>query len=168
MQLNSRSFFLIQLIALVAVILMFAPGASAASKFTVFGNLYGTASYDGAFGFGTVFKLTPRSHGWTETLLYNFRGSSSQRAINSGVVFDAAGNLYGAAYPENACCSLIYQLTPQRPGRWKYRTVHHFTGSQQGGEPNGNLILDSQGNLYGTAAIRTLQPCKTVSKRVRK
>ena len=99
-----------------------------------------------------MFKLTPRSHGWAETLLYNFRGSSGQRAINSGVVFDTAGNLYGATYPENACCSLIYQLTPGK-GRWKYRTVHRFTGSQQGGKPSGNLILGTQGNLYGTAAI---------------
>jgi uncharacterized repeat protein (TIGR03803 family) len=129
-------------------------GAGPASSLTFdsHGNLYGTTSYDGAFGFGTVFKLTPNSHGrWTESILYNFRSGSSQGAINSGVVFDAAGNLYGATDPDGNCCSLVYRLSPGKGGRWEYRILHQFSGGQDGGRTDGNLILDTKGNLYGTA-----------------
>jgi uncharacterized repeat protein (TIGR03803 family) len=116
------------------------------------GNLYGTTSFDGAFGFGTVFKLTPSSHGrWTETVLYNFRSRSGQGAINSGVVLDAAGNLYGATNPDNNCCGVVYRLSPGKNGRWKYSPLHTFSGGPDGGQPSGSLIFDQQGNLYGTA-----------------
>jgi len=43
------------------------------------GNLYGTTESGGdstncSGGCGTVFKLTPSPQGWTETILYRFRG----------------------------------------------------------------------------------------------
>jgi uncharacterized repeat protein (TIGR03803 family) len=129
-------------------------GAAPASSLTFdsSGNLYGTTSFDGAFDSGTVFKLTPTSHGgWTKTVLYNFRAGTYRGAINSGVVFDPAGNLYGATDPNGTCCSIVYQLSPEKNGRWRYRTIHRFVSSQGGLRTDGNLIFDSQGNLYGTA-----------------
>src|SRR5437867_848656 len=36
------------------------------------GNLYGTNSLGGKYGYGTVFQLTPTGTGWSETVLYNF------------------------------------------------------------------------------------------------
>ena len=130
-------------------------GAGPASSLTFDnqGNLYGTTTYDGAFGFGTIFKLTPNSHGhWTRSILYNFRGGASGGTFNSGVVFDAAGNLYGAG-AGSACCGVIYRLTPGKNGRWTYTALHTFSGGQDGGEPSGSLVLDNRGNLYGTAGI---------------
>jgi len=115
------------------------------------GNLYGTTSYDGAFGTGTVFKLTPAQGRWKQSILYEFRGGSSQGAINTGVVFDTSGNLYGASYAGGSCCGVIYKLTPGKNARWKYSALHTFSGGQDGGTPGGSLILDKQGNLYGTA-----------------
>jgi uncharacterized repeat protein (TIGR03803 family) len=116
------------------------------------GNLYGTTSYDGAFGFGTVFRMSPKSSGgWTTSILYNFRGDSGQGAINTGVVIDAAGNLYGASNPGGSCCSVVYKLTPEQNGRWQYSALYKFSGGQDGGEPSGSLIFDNQGNLYGVA-----------------
>jgi uncharacterized repeat protein (TIGR03803 family) len=61
------------------------------------GNLYGTTGYGGSYGNGTVFKLTPASTGWTETVLYSF---CSQTNCADGLepnrlTMDAAGNLYG-------------------------------------------------------------------------
>ena len=59
------------------------------------GNLYGTTVYGGAYGEGTVFKVTP----WgKETVLYSFCSLSNCRdgaQPYAGVVFDTAGNLYG-------------------------------------------------------------------------
>jgi uncharacterized repeat protein (TIGR03803 family) len=69
------------------------------------GNLYGTTLYGGAninprtgLGFGTVFELTPPSTAkgsWTESVLWSFSGGSDGGALNSGVIMDASGNLYG-------------------------------------------------------------------------
>jgi uncharacterized repeat protein (TIGR03803 family) len=131
-------------------------GLTADSK----GNLYGTTAVDGAFGDGTVFKLTLTSDGqWRFRVLYNFRieyaGSGS---FSTGVVFDHAGNLYGTIWgpPSGNCngggCGLIYKLTPQPSGPWKYSVVHTFEGND-GGDPTSTLIIDKNGNLYGTTGI---------------
>lgn len=129
-------------------------GPASSLSFDNLGNLFGTTSHDGAFGAGTVFELTPDAHGkWTETVLYNFRSNTGAGATNSGVVFDPAGNLYGATDPDGECCSIVYQLSPGKNGRWHYRTLHRFASSQGGLQNDGNLIFDGQGNLYGTAAV---------------
>jgi uncharacterized repeat protein (TIGR03803 family) len=60
------------------------------------GNLYGTALDGGAYGYGTVYKLTHSTSGWTETVLYNFDGGTGDGAFpDYDLAFDAAGNLYG-------------------------------------------------------------------------
>jgi uncharacterized repeat protein (TIGR03803 family) len=60
------------------------------------GNLYGTTVGGGAHQFGTVFELTPKaSGGWTETVLHSFYGNGKDGAYPHGLIFDAAGNLYG-------------------------------------------------------------------------
>lgn len=67
------------------------------------GNLFGTASKGGikgtncTTGCGTVYELSPvTGAGWTETTLYSFTPNAKNGVgINGGVVFDAAGNLYG-------------------------------------------------------------------------
>jgi uncharacterized repeat protein (TIGR03803 family) len=66
------------------------------------GNLYGTTSQGGAYGQGsgfvggTVFELTPGSGGnWTERILHSFGNESDGSEPLAGLIFDAAGNLYG-------------------------------------------------------------------------
>ncbi len=61
------------------------------------GNLYGTTSRDGTYGWGNVFKLTSSSFGWTYTSLHDFTGGSDGLNPISKVIFDANGNLYGTA-----------------------------------------------------------------------
>ena len=63
--------------------------------FDAAGNLYGTAWKGGAFGFGVVFKLKSRpTGGWKYELLHSFHNKPGAYPW-SGLVFDAAGNLYG-------------------------------------------------------------------------
>jgi hypothetical protein len=54
----------------------------------------------------------------------------------------------GLADCQGYACGLIFKLTLQAGGKWKYSVVHKFTGTD-GGFPNG-VIMDAKGNLYGT------------------
>jgi len=117
------------------------------------GSLYGTTAGGGCCD-GVVFKLTPGSGGhWTETILYTFRGGASGFEPGAGVVMDKAGNLYGTtiAGGSGCGCGVVYELSPNAKGKWKYTVLHTFLGSD-GAQPDANLILDDKGNLYGTTA----------------
>ena len=59
------------------------------------GNLYGTAREDGAYGWGSIFKLTPGSGGWTYTDLYDFAGGIDGGQPQGSVVLDGHGDLFG-------------------------------------------------------------------------
>ncbi len=114
------------------------------------GNLYGTTSIGGNHGGGTVFELTPSGGGWTEAILYNFKGGTAD-GVNpqSGVVFDRLGNLYGTTInggPSND--GVVYELSPSGSG-WVEQVLHFFQGSD-GLTPQGGVITDSAGNVYGT------------------
>jgi uncharacterized repeat protein (TIGR03803 family) len=59
------------------------------------GNLYGTTYTDGAYQFGSVFKLTPRNGGWTYTSLHDFTDGDDGDLPFGGPTMDGNGNLYG-------------------------------------------------------------------------
>jgi uncharacterized repeat protein (TIGR03803 family) len=125
------------------------------------GNLYGTTPVEGAFGDGTVFKLSPTKDGrWNFSVIYNFDISyAGSGSFSTGVVFDNAGNLYGTVWgPESGNCAgggcgLVYKLEPRPKGPWKYSVLYSFQGGEDGGDPSGSLIIDKNGNLYGTASF---------------
>jgi uncharacterized repeat protein (TIGR03803 family) len=75
------------------------------------GNLYGTASSGGAYGYGTVFELTPKSDGgWNERVLHAFEGFA--RNPYPGVILDAAGNLYGSTWSGSNNGGVVFEITP--------------------------------------------------------
>lgn len=114
------------------------------------GNLYGTAQYGGV-GCGVIFELSPPTQGttWTESVLHIFNCKTNDSYPTAGLVFDQTGNLYGTT------SGTAFQLSPPAApgGSWTYTVLHKFGGADKpdGGQPNGNLILDQAGNLYGTA-----------------
>ncbi len=132
--------------------------------FDAAGNLYGTTYWGGTgqcvFGCGTVFKLAPNQDGsWTESVLHNFTGGWDGANAAGNLVFDAAGNLYGATDwgdlqqgCERTGCGTVFKLTPNSNGSWTAHILHNFTGGKDGGQGYGGcgLTLDAAGNLYGT------------------
>jgi uncharacterized repeat protein (TIGR03803 family) len=90
----------------------------------------------------------------TEKVIYSFRGGSNPNYPSKGLVFDAAGNLYGAAIaggPKDV--GAVYELSPATGGGWTETTLHAFTGRPDGGNPGDTLVLDGAGNLYGVTYV---------------
>lgn len=120
------------------------------------GNLYGATAGGGVHSNGAVYKLSPASEGgWTETLIYSFNGSGSSKdgiAPESGVVFDAKGNLFGTTYNGGTYNSegTIYELIPSG-GSWTEKVLYSFDdrAMNDGYNPVTNLTLDAHANLYG-------------------
>jgi uncharacterized repeat protein (TIGR03803 family) len=112
------------------------------------GNLYGTTSGGGAFGAGSVFKIDT---GGKETVLYSFTGTDGDGAApHAGVVLDAQGNLYGTTNQGGAHnVGSVFKLDTSS----NETVLHSFNGTDGDGEfPSGNLVLNLDGNLYGTTS----------------
>jgi len=67
------------------------------------------------------------------------------------LIIDAAGNLYGTAqYGGASNNGIVFELTPQSGGTWKYGVLHSYNGRKGGSQPFAGLFMDTAGNLYGT------------------
>jgi uncharacterized repeat protein (TIGR03803 family) len=109
------------------------------------GNVYGTTSAGGDAGLGTVFKVDPQG---VETVLYSFTGSPDGANPYAGLVMDNSGNLYGTAENGGAFgFGTVFKIDASG-----IETVlHSFAGSPtDGADPKARLIVDQNGNLYGT------------------
>jgi hypothetical protein len=148
------------------------------------GNLYGVTGYGGsgpcvlfgtATGCGTAFELSPpktKGGKWTEKVLYNFQGGKDGDLPTGPLVFDSAGNLYGATEfgggkgaglcdPFYQGCGTVFKLSPptQKGGKWTETALHSFAAGNDGYNPNGGLLLDGKGNVYGAAPMGGNQLC---------
>jgi uncharacterized repeat protein (TIGR03803 family) len=128
-----------------------ASGPYAPVVMDVSGNLYGTAG-GGTYHLGTVFQLTPGSHGWTESVLYSFGGTKDDGVgPQAGVTLDKLGNLYGTTqwggvYDRGT----VFELTPGSSG-WTESVLYSFGANNGDGiVPYAGVVLDAAGDLYGT------------------
>jgi uncharacterized repeat protein (TIGR03803 family) len=105
------------------------------------GNFYGTTPFGGTAGAGAVYKLDTAGQ---YTVLYSFTSSDYPYG---GLTRDSAGNLYGAlTRGGTAGWGAVYKLDTAG----QYTVLYNFTGGADGEYPNGDLVRDSSGNLYGT------------------
>ena len=146
-------------------------------------NLYGTTSYGGTggclllggpVGCGTVYEMSPPQNegaDWTYTVLYSFRGGKDGYLPTGNLVFDAKGNLYGATYyggGYGTCdkgiypyCGTVFELTPPKAkgGKWTEKVLYSFKSGTDGADPNGNLVFDKKGAIFGTTFFGGNQGC---------
>ncbi len=123
------------------------------SKSTIYGATFqGGSNNCGNGNCGTIYKLVRQPNGqWKETVLFNFGSGATGFNPIGGVILDKAGNLYGTTgYGGGACgCGVVYRLSPNKNDSWTYTVLHTFDGFD-GALPAGDLVVDVQGNLYGT------------------
>jgi uncharacterized repeat protein (TIGR03803 family) len=116
------------------------------------GYLYGTTNSGGAYGEGSVFKITPTG---TFTTLYSFCADefcSDGGKPTAGLVQATDGNLYGTTtwgglYGPGSV-GTIFKITPEGT----LTTIYNFCqgGCADGEYPQAGLIQGTDGNLYGT------------------
>ena len=110
------------------------------------GNLYGTTEWGGAANDGTVFEMAKGSN--TITTLASFNGTNGSHPF-AGVVLDTQGNLYGTS--EDGAAANDGTVFEIAEGSNTITTLASFNGTN-GNYPVANVVLDGQGNLYGTAS----------------
>jgi len=144
--------------------------------FDASGNLYGTTSWGGKPGCGTVFKLAPNSRGgWSESILYSFGCFGSDGfSPDADLVFDNQGNLYGTTPVGGTgtgfCggelwgaggCGIAFRLSPNGDGSWTKTTIYNFQGAPDAAIPIGALVPDGKGGFYGASQYGGAGACGT-------
>lgn len=122
------------------------------------GNFYGT-TYDGAAGYGTVFKLSRAGSGWLLTTLYEFQGGDDGAMPETRVVFGLDGSLYGTTSSGGGGNGTVFNLRPPASNcrssycPWTETVLYRFLGGSDGANPQyGDLTFDAAGNIYGTTS----------------
>ncbi len=119
------------------------------------GVLTGTATDGGSSGSGTLFTLSPSSKitgPYGETIEWNFHGQN-EGAFPEGVPVRGSGDVYYGATvgggPKNA--GTIYKVKYIQ-GKALITVIHSFNGSDGSG-PGQDLIIDTEGNIYGQTTV---------------
>ena len=118
--------------------------------FDAVGNLYGTTLEGGTYGRGTVFELTPAAGGgWTEKVLHSFNHNGTDGySPYAGLIFDAAGNLYGTTYGGGTnSYGTVFELTPTGGGGWTEKVLYNFNyNGTDGAAPYATLQSAQRGH----------------------
>ena len=139
------------------------PSPAPGLAFDQAGNLYGASGFGGSDGFGLDFKLTSIADNWIFDPLYSFTGGAGGQNPLPGIIGPegavygtADGGLQNCGSSGTDYCGVVYKLRPSPTVcltalcSWTQTVVYQFTGDPDGWKPNGNLVFDRAGNLYGT------------------
>ncbi len=110
------------------------------------GGLVGTTEGGGDNNVGTIFTIDRNGGG--ETVDYSFTGGSDGANPVGGLVEDGSFNLYGTTKNGgDSSFGTVFELVPFGGG---FKLLHTFTAGSDGANPEGTLVMDTDGNLYGT------------------
>lgn len=129
------------------------------------GNLYGTTPTGGANGMGVVYEIRPSGTSWKLRVIHAFTGGADGAGGSAGkLLADQAGNLYGTCTSGGVNgFGTVYELSPNQTA-WKFATLYAFKDQPDGGLPYGSVVVDKQGNLYGTTYYAGVYDLGTVYK----
>ncbi len=108
-------------------------------------------------------SMAVRSQAQTQKVLHTFTGSWDGSYPQGSLILDSAGNLYGntnAGGGVPVCpgeggigCGVVFELSPTGTGTWKETALFRFASNATGAGPQGSLLFDSVGNLYGLTPV---------------
>jgi uncharacterized repeat protein (TIGR03803 family) len=115
------------------------------------GDLFGATEKGGSTAnYGTVFKLSQSSNGaWTESIIHRFTNDGAAYP-GAPITSDGAGNLFGTTLGGGSDHGTVFRLALHANGNWTEK-LFTFDGID-GSTPEGSVILDPQGNAYGTTS----------------
>lgn len=85
--------------------------------------------------------------------VYDFTGGNDGGFPAAGLIRDSAGNLYGTNSSNTSGWGNVFEVSPGGAETVLYSFCAAGFPCPDGGEPESSLILDSAGNLYGTAVF---------------
>ncbi len=89
----------------------------------------------------------------TVKTLLELPGSKNQQIRSEGtLVFDSAGNLYGATTGYPVTTASVFELSPNADGTWTENVLWTASGATAPSNSIAGLLFDASGNLYGTSA----------------
>jgi uncharacterized repeat protein (TIGR03803 family) len=122
------------------------------------GNFFGSTMEGGSNGNGgTVFQLSAAQGGWNFSVLANLPCGDCYPYGNPGsfstLAADRAGNLYGTTVGDGSMGEgTMFKLVPT-DGGYSYLLLHDCTTIDQGRNPYSGMVLDHDGNLWGTTGF---------------
>ena len=120
---------------------------------TTKGTLYGVTTRGGTWDSGVLYQLTTTNgKTYTESVLYSFGDLADASTPSGPIVLDSTGRLYGVASQGGAFGQgAVYRYVPAANGHLASESLLFSFGasSSTGTSPNGNLVFDVGGNLYG-------------------
>jgi uncharacterized repeat protein (TIGR03803 family) len=130
-----------------------ADGAAPGGLVTANGKEFYGATSLGGNGQGTIFSITP---GGAYKSLYTFANTADGHTPNPQLALDSSGAIYGTAqgggYGLGTAWVLAPGATKHKP--WHLEVMYNFGGAANDGvQPAGQLILDTQGNVYGVTTL---------------
>jgi uncharacterized repeat protein (TIGR03803 family) len=109
------------------------------------GNFYGTTYAGGSNGFGNVFQIN--SDGSSFISLYGFTNGSDGANPQAGLVQGADLIFYGTTYFGGSTSNgVVFKIT----SAGLLTPLYSFLGLNDGANPAAGLLLDADGNFYGT------------------
>lgn len=111
------------------------------------GNVFGTTIAGGAFGYGTVFELSPNPNGnWSESILYSFSGKADGGYPYPPLTIGPNGNLFGTTD------TTAFELIPNN-NSWILATIYSFGKTPVDGSTPSGLSFDAAGDAYGVTSF---------------
>jgi uncharacterized repeat protein (TIGR03803 family) len=124
------------------------------------GAFYGTtySGGDPVCNCGVVYKLIPSKTGgaWTEQVLHNFTGNGTDGRLPAmaTLALTTKGTLYGVTVRGGTWDSgVLYQLTTTNGTTYTESVLYSFGDLADASTPNGPVLMDSSGNLYGVTSL---------------
>ena len=108
----------------------------------IWGTAYGKSGPDCPPSCGSLFTFD----GSSLMIVHTFLGGKDGGLPRSTPIFDSTGNLYGStAYRGAKGYGTVYRIEPDG----KKHILHAFGSDKYGADPSGNLVLGSDGTIYG-------------------